>query len=105
MIAEKKAVCHILDYKNGCKQYVVKFYPASVKQSALQYYMLRENQNVVNMEMTKDFSHSIILITIMTSDTNSKIRWLAESFCQSKEHTVFMFDMNDYFAIYKIMKH
>lgn len=69
-----------------------------------QYYMVRENQNVGDMEMTRDFAHRIIMITIMMLDTNSKIKWLVESFCQYKEHNVLMFDMYDYFLRYKVMK-
>lgn len=126
IIAEKKAVRYILNYKNDCKinakvckQYIVKFYPARIKQNALQYYlnmisrervsmrrqyyMLRENQNVVDMEMTKHFSHCIIMITITMQDTNSKIRWISEFFCQSKEHNILMFDMYDYFLRHKVL--
>lgn len=126
VIAEKKAMLYILNYKNGCKinatvckQYIVKFYPDNIKQNALQYYLNmisrervsmrrqcyihRGNQNVVDMEMARDFAHGIIMVTIMIPDTSSKIRWIVDSFCQYKENNALMFDMYDYFLRYKVM--
>lgn len=121
VLAEKKAIRYLLNYKNGCKisanicrKYVVKFYPSSIKKDALQYYLnmisresVPRNRRIysrnLDVIMSKELSHYIIFATIFIDTDTKKIEWISACLCKSKDNKILMYDMYDYFLKYKIM--